>query len=677
MSIKVKILIPTIVITLLVSAAILVSNILAFMSHVDETALETTGQGVSVAANRIEMLQAQAKTASQFIAADSRIAQALAAEDREALLTLAQNLQNETGVEFCTITDAEGNVFLRTHEPDNFGDSVAGQANIQSAIAGQTRTALETGTAVRLSIRSGAPVYDGQGAIVGVISVGFRLDQNQFVDSIKALTGTETTVFLSDERISTTVQNDDGTRATGTKAAENVSQTVLAGNTYAGEASILGRSAYATYIPITGSDGQVLGMLFSGQYTDSAAATIRSFMTSGVILTLVFLGASVAVLLFVTSRIVAPIRQMAQTAAALTAGDTDVEIHVKTRDEMRTLAEAFTSMIENTRRQTKIIEHIADGDLTVSLAVRSEKDVMNQAIISMLDLNNHVLSDISASADKVESGSRQIASSSQALAAGSTEQAASIQELSNSMAEIAEKTRTNAAKAEQAASLADSIKGNAAKGSEQMGEMMQSVREINEASQAIHKVIKTIDDIAFQTNILALNAAVEAARAGQHGKGFAVVAEEVRNLAQKSAEAAKDTEDLIATSMAKAETGVNIARATAESLAEIVSGINESGTFITEIADLSKEQSDGISQINSGIDQVAQVVQQNSAIAEESAASSEDMSSQATLLKGLIAQFKLKDDIALASKDVKRLPKRGMGGAAVLVGGAGEGFGKY
>jgi len=257
-----------------------------------------------------------------------------------------------------------------------------------------------------------------------------------------------------------------------------------------------------------------------------------------------------------------------------------------------------------------------------------------------------MFTEINASTSQVSSGAKQIADGSQSLAQGSTEQAASVEQLSASISDIAQKTKENADMAFEADNLAGTIKSNAEKGSLQMDEMMAAVKDINQASQSISKVIKVIDDIAFQTNILSLNAAVEAARAGQHGKGFAVVAEEVRNLSAKSAQAAKETEELIANSMEKAELGSAIANETAGSLAEIVLGINESSQIIEGIARSSEEQAVAIKQINQGIDQVAQVVQQNSATAQESAAASVEMSVQASVLENMIAQFKTSDDSA-------------------------------
>jgi len=237
----------------------------------------------------------------------------------------------------------------------------------------------------------------------------------------------------------------------------------------------------------------------------------------------------------------------------------------------------------------------------------------------------------------------QIASGAQELAQGATEQASTVEELSSSMSEISSQTRENAEMASKASLLADQIKKNAEKGSTQMSEMMEAVKKIHQSSQSISKVIKVIDDIAFQTNILALNAAVEAARAGNAGRGFAVVAEEVRNLASKSAEAAKDTGSLITDSMEKANLGERIAGETSKSLEEIVKGIIESSAIIGEIAERSEGQYRNIEQVNRGVEQVAQVTQQNSATAQESAAASNEMSKQSVLLEELIEQFQLNE----------------------------------
>ncbi|MDR0904055.1 MAG: methyl-accepting chemotaxis protein [Ruminococcus sp.] len=289
-----------------------------------------------------------------------------------------------------------------------------------------------------------------------------------------------------------------------------------------------------------------------------------------------------------------------------------------------------------------LLTRIADGDLDFTHEAMSDDDIISHSLINMLNNLNEMFGATRTASDQVSTGAAQISDASQNLAQGSTEQAATVEELSASIEEVSIKTKQNAERAVNAAHLSESIKDNAQKGSEQMTEMTAAVAEINVASQDISKVIKVIDDIAFQTNILALNAAVEAARAGEAGKGFAVVADEVRNLASKSAAAAKETGVLIENSMKKAELGSTIAAQTAASLTEIVDGINRSTDLITEIADSSEQQSVSISQINDGIVQVSEVVQKNSATAEECAASAEELNAQSTLLAENVSRFRLR-----------------------------------
>jgi len=320
-----------------------------------------------------------------------------------------------------------------------------------------------------------------------------------------------------------------------------------------------------------------------------------------------------------------------------------IEEYSKTKDEIGQLIACTAGFVKEINHEMDILEKIADGDLTVQPNLLSDKDKIGKSLTKVVDNLNFMFNEINTAAAQVSFGSKQISDGAQSLAQGSTEQAATIEKLSSSISGIAEKTKDNAVMAGKAATLAGTIRNNAEKGNSQMNEMIDAAKDINTSSQNISKIIKVIDDIAFQTNILALNAAVEAARAGQHGKGFAVVAEEVRNLAAKSAEAANDTSNMIQDSMEKAALGTRIANDTAASLAEIVSGISESTNLVTEIAKSSEEQSAGIAQINIGIDQVVQVVQQNSAMAEESAAAAEEMSGQSNMLQQHIAQFKLRN----------------------------------
>ena len=366
---------------------------------------------------------------------------------------------------------------------------------------------------------------------------------------------------------------------------------------------------------------------------------------TAVMIGLIVASVIVAILLgfFVSKIISRPINKMVQAANRLALGDVEVNLNIDTKDEIGSLAKAFDAMIKNIREQAITAEKIADGDLSIDVLVRSEDDLLGKKLLEMVNGNNEMLSSIAIIAEQVAAGAKQVSESSIALSHGATEQASTVEELTASLEEISSQTELNAQNANQASELAAKAKDNADQGNNRMKEMLKAMEEINEASTNISKVIKVIDDIAFQTNILALNAAVEAARAGQHGKGFAVVAEEVRNLAARSANAAKETTEMIEGSIKKAEDGTIIAKDTAAALDEIVTGVEKVANLVDDIAVASNEQAMGIAQINQGIMQVSNVVQTNSATSEESASASEQLSSQAAILKNAVGKYKLKN----------------------------------
>ena len=321
--------------------------------------------------------------------------------------------------------------------------------------------------------------------------------------------------------------------------------------------------------------------------------------------------------------------EMAKTAAAIAKGDLTVEVSTSAQVD---LGGAHAEGAQDEIGQL----NAAFGEMA---RYQSE---LGRAFSDMAEGLDDTLQRIRETGEQVGSGSTQVSDASQALSQGATEQAASLEEITSSLTQIGSQSNSNAENAGQAERLTQATRAAAGKGSIQMQSMMRAMADIQTSSKEIVKIVKVIDDIAFQTNLLALNAAVEAARAGKHGKGFAVVAEEVRNLAARSAKAAKETTEGIADSMQKVEHGTQVASATVAALTEIADGISKVNDLVGEISIASNEQAQAVAQISIGMSQIDSVTHQNTASAEETASAAEELSSQASELRQLLAHFRLR-----------------------------------
>lgn len=610
---------------------------------------QTALQGLSgtLKADSEKTLQAAIK-----LAGNSSLVDAVSKDNSYIMGSLIKDTVSSYDLSYVFITDAKGKVLSSSTTSVDSTD-FSGLTHVQKALNGECTTVCEPVEGKNLSYCAASPIKLGE-KIIGTVSAVYSLQDTVLLGQMKSYTGCEYTVFYGDERINTTLQVN-GKRQTGTRMPADISGKVIAGKqNYSGKTNIFGSMYMAQYSPLIGPTGKAVGAVFAGKNIDNAENTLRTsvFVSIGISVLLMVISA-ILLSRFIKKRVKVPLDQVVRLANSMERGEIGianpeaVALEVRYNDEVGQVSRALQSTVSTLQQYIGEISHVlsavSEGDLTVAAEQEYYGDFseIKNALNRILDSLRQAFSQIGESSGAVTVRSEQLSAGAMALSQGATEQASATEQLSATISDISEQVRKTAENASVASGFAQQASDEVEKGNRNLQRMMESMNEISEASSSIGKIIKTIEDIAFQTNILALNAAVEAARAGSAGRGFAVVADEVRNLAGRSAQAAKQTTELIENTVKLVSGGVKTANVTAQSFREISESTQKSTSLIQEISAATGAQAAAVTQVTNGIRQIAQVVQNNSATAQENAAASQDLSVQAESLRGQMTRFRL------------------------------------
>ena len=654
-SIKTKLVLFTVILTFAAVLATVIPALYLLNQHNKDLMDDQVKQSMQGLVTKIDEYQNNALNFGALIAMQPAVVTAIKNKDADAVLQTVGPMLQRAKLDFATITDETGTVIVRTHEATR-GDNVAKQANVQNALKGNAFAAVESGSVVKFSARAGTPVKDETGKVIGVISAGYYISNDTLVDQVKAMFGTDATLFLGDTRVATTIMKD-GQRVLNTKLNETIAAKVIgAGQEYTGQAEILGNQYTTSYKPIFGLDKKVMGVLFVGKSLDEIANTQNKVgLTVGGISVLVL----IVILLFSTQlakRITIPIRELVMAMDDVAKGDLSTIVATTANDEIGSLAIGYNKMLEHLK---VLIDNVNSSAQRLAEAARS----------------------LTMSGEQSSQAVSEVADSIMELTSGAEKQRAAIEDTSNGIGQLAQKIEQvahnagNAAKlTNQAISLSQTGSNAVTSAVAQMNtietaviQAARVVTKLGERSKEISGIVDAIAGIAGQTNLLALNAAIEAARAGEQGRGFAVVAEEVRKLAEQSQESAQNVADLINeiqqdTNLAvlsmsegtrEVKMGTDAVASAGSAFRDIAASVKDVASEVMQISSASQQMTNNSEQMVQSVERINQVsaeavkqtknvsgsVEKQSEAMVEIAASSQELTNMADMLTKHVDQF--------------------------------------